>query len=405
MPMQYDPFDASVPADPYPVYEWLRDEAPLHHAPDTDTFVLSRHDDVAWAIGDVDLFSSDAMRGVLLGQPTGVGEQRLPRADAMGALVSVDAPGHSELRHIVNRGFTPRHITSWRARIEELVTGLLAEVSPGDPLEVVRRIAAPLPVRVIAELLGGDATEADQFKVWADSLTRMMNGSDRSGETSPEAAEAMFGLFSYITSAIEERQEAPRDDLLTTLLRAQGDDVLSQGEAVGFAALLLFAGAETTTNLIGNATWALLEHPDELRHALTDGAHLDAVIEETLRWEAPVQYVFRRATRPFERHGVEVPADAVVTLVLASANRDPRHWGDDAERFRPRRSSAAHLSFGFGPHFCLGAALARAEATVAMAHLLPLLDGAELSAGGDDYIDSLQFRGRRRLEILTKESV
>ena len=263
MPVQYDPFDADVPADPYPVYEWLRDQAPVHHAPLTDTYVLSRHDDVTWAIGDGDLFSSDAMRGVLLGQPTGTGEQRLPRADAMGALVSIDAPGHSELRHIVNRGFTPRHITTWRARIEELVTGLLDGVTPGDPIDVVGQVAAPLPVRVIAELLGGDATEADQFKVWADSLTRMMNGSDRSGETSPEAAEAMFGLFAYITGAIEERQQAPRDDLLTTLLRAQGDDVLTQGEAVGFAALLLFAGAETTTNLIGNATWALLEHPDD----------------------------------------------------------------------------------------------------------------------------------------------
>jgi cytochrome P450 len=405
MPMDYDPFDPSIPADPYPVYEWLRDEAPVHHAPATDTFVLSRHDDVAWAIGDGDLFSSDAMRGVLLGQPTGVGEERLPREQAMGALVSIDAPGHSELRQIVNRGFTPRHITTWRARIEELVVTLLGRTVPGEPLDVVAALAAPLPVRVIAELLGGDAAQADEFKAWADALTRMMNGSDRAGETSPEAAAAMLGLFTYITAAIEERQRAPRDDLLTTLLRAQGDDVLTQGEAVGFAALLLFAGAETTTNLIGNATWALLEHPDELARVVADPGRVAAVTEETLRWEAPVQYVFRRATRPFERHGVEVPADAIVTLLLASANRDPRHWGPDADRFDPDRGGGGHLSFGFGPHFCLGAALARAEATVALEHLLPLLADGEAAGGGDDHIDSLQFRGRRRLEVQTKEHV
>ena len=154
--MQYDPFDPDVPTNRYPVYEWLRDDAPVHHSAVTDTYVLSRHDHVVWAIGDGDLFSSDAMRGVLLGQPTGTGEERLPRADAMGALVSIDAPGHSELRTIVNRGFTPRHITSWRARIEELVTTLLDGVRAGDPLDVVGRLAAPLPVRVIAELLGGD---------------------------------------------------------------------------------------------------------------------------------------------------------------------------------------------------------------------------------------------------------
>ncbi|MGH9186769.1 MAG: cytochrome P450 [Acidimicrobiales bacterium] len=403
--MRYDPFDADTPTDPYPTYEWLRDEAPVHYTATTDTYVLSRYDDVTWAIGDGDLFSSDAMRGVLMGQPTGVGEARLPRADAMGVLVSIDAPGHSELRRIVNRGFTPRHITSWRDRIDELVTGMLDGIAPGDALDIVGRVAAPLPVRVIAELLGADASQATAFKAWADSLTRTMSGSARAGEPDAEVLTAISGLFTHISTAIGERERQPRDDLLTTLVRAKGDDVLAPEEAVGFGGLLLFAGAETTTNLIGNACWALLQHPDELRLTVDDHSRVTAVLEETLRWEAPVQYVFRRATRPFERHGVEVPVDAIVTLVLAAANRDPRHWGDDADRFDIVRPPGAHVSFGFGPHFCLGAALARAEAVAAMEHLLPLLDGCELAGGGDDYIDSLQFRGRRRLEILTKERV
>lgn len=402
--MHYDPFDPEIALDPYPVYEWLRDDAPVHHAPETDTFVLSRYDDVAWALGDADLFSSDAMRGVLLGLSMGSGERRLPREEANGTLVSLDAPGHSELRRLVNRGFTPRHIATWRDRIEELVGGMLAEAVSGEKLDVVNALAVPLPVRVITELLGADASYADQFKRWADALTRMINGSSRDAAGPDQAAmEAMFGLFALMNDTIDDREANPRDDLISTLVQAHGDDALSRAEVVGFASLLLFAGAETTTNLIGNASWALLTQPDELARVIAERSRLPAVLEETLRWESPVQYVFRRATRSFERHGVEIPADAIVTLVIGSANRDPRHWGPDAAAFVPDRPPSNSFAFGFGPHFCLGAALARAEAEVAMAHLLPLLDGAEVVGGADDLIDSLQFRGRHRLEVLTKE--
>src|SRR5690606_26914252 len=155
----YDPFDAAVAADPYPAYRWLLDEAPCHHSPVTDTYVLSRYDDVTWALADTDLFSSDAMRGVLLGKRTGTGTERLPREAASGNLVSVDPPAHTELRRIVDRGFTPRRITAWRSRIDELVAELLAAV-PGDRLDVVGALAVPLPVRVIAELLGAEIGRA-----------------------------------------------------------------------------------------------------------------------------------------------------------------------------------------------------------------------------------------------------
>ncbi len=398
--MEYDPFDASVTEDLYAVYDWLRDEAPVHYAPDTAAYVLSRYEDVLWALGEVDLFSSDAMRGVLLGQATGTGTERLPREDATGMLVSVDAPGHTELRRIVNRGFTPRRITSWHERIAELVTTFVDKAEAGRPFDVISGLAAPLPVRVIAELLGGDAEEADNFRVWADTLTGMISGSARKDGVSPAAADAAFNLALYLAGRIEERQREPQDDLLTTIVRAHGEDTLSLNEAVGFAALLLFAGTETSTNLIGNATWALLRHPDELDKLIADPTRINAVLEETLRWEAPVQYVFRRATRSFERHGVEIPVDANVTLVLGAANRDPRHWGEDADRFVPDRPLGGHVGFGFGPHFCLGAALARAEGASALEQLLPILDGAEVTDPGDSYIDSCQFRGRRKIELV-----
>jgi len=398
--LQYDPFDATIAADPYPIYDWLRDEAPVHHAPVTDTFVLSRYDDVAWALGDTDLFSSDAMRGVLLGQPTGVGEQRLPREAAMGTLVSVDPPAHTELRRIVNRGFTPRRIGDWHGRIEEIIAELLSGLSPGDTFDVIGGLAAPLPVQVIAELLGAGVEAAAQFRQWADALTRAMSGSARGGMFGEEPLQAMFSLASYLGQRIEERQRQPSDDLLSTLVRAHGDEVLGQEEALGFAGLLLFAGTETSTNLIGNAAWALLHHPDELGATRGDPTRVPAVLEETLRWESPVQYVFRRTTRPVERHGVRIPVDAVITLLLGAANRDPRHWGDDADRFDADRVTSGHLAFGFGPHFCLGAALARAEAGLALNRLLDHLDGCQMPAGDDELIDSLQFRGRRQLEIV-----
>jgi len=300
----------------------------------------------------------------------------------------------------VNRGFTPRRIGDWHGRIEEIIAELLSGLSPGDTFDVIGGLAAPLPVQVIAELLGAGVEAAAQFRQWADALTRAMSGSARGGMFGEEPLQAMFSLASYLGQRIEERQRQPSDDLLSTLVRAHGDEVLGQEEALGFAGLLLFAGTETSTNLIGNAAWALLHHPDELGATRGDPTRVPAVLEETLRWESPVQYVFRRTTRPVERHGVRIPVDAVITLLLGAANRDPRHWGDDADRFDADRVTSGHLAFGFGPHFCLGAALARAEAGLALNRLLDHLDGCQMPAGDDELIDSLQFRGRRQLEIV-----
>ncbi|MBV9254066.1 MAG: cytochrome P450 [Actinobacteria bacterium] len=396
----YDPFDATAAADPYPLYDALRDDEPVFYAPETGTYVLSRYDDVSWALNDTDTLSSDAMRGVLLGHPTGSGMQTLPRADAIGNLVSVDPPDHSALRRIVNRGFTPKRMGEWHDRIDETVRELLAPFASAATFDVVAAVAAPLPVRMITELVGAKAEDADNFRTWADAMTSIMSGSARLTGPSQEAMMAMLMLANDLGMRIDERQADPRDDLLSTLVRAQGEEVLSREEAVGFAALLLFAGTETSTNLIGNATAALVDRPELLERLQSEPSHLGAVIEETLRWESPVQYVFRRARRDFKLHGVAVPVDSTITLLLGAANRDPRRWGDDAADFDSDRDTSGHVAFGFGPHFCLGAALARSETTSALTHLLPMLTGAKLADGGVDWVDSMQFRGRRRLELV-----
>ena len=400
MPMHYDPFDPTIAANPHPVYAWLRDQHPVYRSHPTDTFVLSRYEDVAAALKDTDRFSSDAMNGVLLGYPTGDGKERLPRSAARGGLVSVDPPAHTELRRIVNRGFTPRTIREWEKRIDELVAGCIREARPGQPFDVVGQLAAPVPVTIIAELLGAEPHRRDDFRAWADAANQLMSGSMRGkGDSAPEGAAAVLDLAAYLFERIQDRVQNPRDDLLTVLLKARGEDVLSEDEAVGFAALLLFAGSETTTHLIGNAAWALLDHPEELAKVIADPARVPVILDETLRRDGPVQYVFRRATESFELHGTTIPTNATITLLLASANRDPRQF-EDADSFRPDRDSATHLGFGLGTHFCLGAALARAEAASALRQLLPLLDGCERVTKDATYIDSYQLRGHRRLEIV-----
>ena len=394
--IDYDPFDCSNEGL-YELYARLRDDAPVHWAERTGTFVLSRYDDVLWALGETDLLSSDAMRGVLMGQPIGSGKTRLAREDFMGMLVSVDPPDHTALRRIVNRSFTPRRMQDWHEHIDRIAREFLGAADPNEPFDVVSGLAAPLPVRVITAMVGADPDEADKFREWADALTRVQSGSARTTGLSNDEAMAMMALAADLGARIDDRHENPQDDLLTSLVRAADDEVLTRGEAVGFAALLLFAGTETTTNLIGNAVAALLRHPEELHRCQAEPGRIVRVVEETLRWESPVQYVFRRATEPVERHGVEMPVDSTVTLLLGAANHDPRHWGDSAGEFDADRDTKGHVAFGFGPHFCLGAALARAETENALRHLIPTLTGR--GSDGDEWIDSMQFRGRRRLLV------
>ena len=402
--MHYDPFDPAIPRDPYPVYAWLRDEHPVYRSSPTDTFVLSRYDDVTAALTDHDRFSSDAMNGIFLGYPMGDGKERLPRETARGGLVSVDPPAHSELRRIVNRGFTPRTIREWQGRVDAAVAECLRDAEPGEPFDVVQRLASPVPVTIIAELVGAEPEKRDDFRAWADAATALMSGSKRgTAGVIDETTTKILDLATYLFGKIQERVAEPRGDLLSVLVKAQGEDVLTEDEAMGFAALLLFAGSETTTNWIGNATRALLDHPDELRRTLAEPSRLPRVLEEVLRWDGPVQYVLRRATEDVELHGVTIPKNAYVTLLLASANRDPRRFADP-DAFRPERDSANHVGFGLGVHFCLGAALARVEAESSLRQLLPLLDGCERPAREIVYVDSYQLRGLKHLEIVPKRA-
>jgi cytochrome P450 len=417
MTVEYEPFSPRWRADPYPAYRELRARDPVHFAPESGCFCLSRYDDVLFALRSPELFSSRAMFTVLMNggreEPPPLTWQAVrfmiryalrtrmnPLAFQRARnLIAADPPVHGPMRNLVNRGFTPRRIAEWEPRIREIVSEQTAKLRSGEPFDVVRDLAVPLPVTIIAEMLGIEPERRLDFKRWSDSLIEGMTGAKRGWPIHPETAETIMELNAYLRKVIRKRRRRPADDLVTALLREEpGSEALSVVELVLFVQLLLVAGNETTTNLIGNAVNALLEHPKELERVVADPSLVPRLVEETLRWDTPVQMVFRKATRDVEVAGVRIPEGSPVALLLGSANRDERRF-PDPDRFDVTRDTRGHLSFGFGQHFCLGASLARLETTVALEALAPELPRLERLSERRELLDSFLVRGSRSLEL------
>ena len=369
----YEPFAEATQEDPYPYYAALRCEAPVYWAEGAQAFCVSRHDDVMFVLRNPELFSSDAMRNMLMGAPPGVNPLEDPevmqRAFAMTQamsfpleelitarnLISEDAPRHTAMRNLVNRGFTPRRVATWEPRIREFARACIAGMRDGEEIDLVTVLAMPLPVRVICEILGVEPERRDDFKRWSDHIIAGTTGSTRTVDPLASGfAAAMGELAEYIRGVVAHRTRQPGDDLISVLAAAQDGASLSAAEMTMFVMLLLVAGNETTTHLIGNATNALLGHPSQLARVIADRALVPSWIEETLRWDSPVQFVSRRTTAEVEVAGRHLPADAYVVAIVGSANRDERRWGPRAEEFDVTRNPQGHLSFGFGNHFCLG---------------------------------------------------
>jgi len=409
--VEFDPFSARWRADPYPVYRRLRDEAPVHWAPEAGVFCLSRHEDVLHVLRQPELFSSSAMNDVL--SDLGPLRPRLALAllgflartrvnpfelQRRGSLISIDPPRHDVLRRIVNRGFVPRRIAAWEGRAREVVRECLSGLRPGTPFDVVDGLAIPLPVTIIAEMLGVESERRRDFKRWSDALIRVTTGSARRDPAASGELRHLSDLFRYLKERTAVRRQAPGDDLLSVLVDPSHEDALDELDVIQFVTLLLVAGNETTTNLIGNAVHALLDHREVLARVAGHPEEIPALVEEAVRFDAPIQVVFRRTTRPVEIRGQELPAGSVVALLLGSANRDERVF-PDPDRLDLDRDHRAHLGFGFGPHFCLGAALARLEARVALEALVPELVDCKRAGGPPELVDSFLVRGRRALPI------
>ena len=399
--MHFDPTTPEFRKDPYPLLARLRDEAPVGEIANFGMDYLSRHADVASAFKQPLLMSSSGLQEMVTEQSDmmGTGMRDDPAQRPPPSLIFSDPPVHDHLRNIVNRGFTPRQIAGLEPRVREIAEELVgAAVERGATLDLVHDLAIPLPVRVIAELLGVEPSRYQDFKRWSDATVTSSTGIDESNDPERLAADREE-LRQFLADVVAERRKAPRDDLISTVISGGPTDrVLTDLEAQGFASLLLIAGNETTTNLLGNAMRALLAHPDQLRKVIENPDLIPGVIEETLRWDSPVQSLFRKTTAEVEFSGTKIPEGRMVMLLLNSANRDERHF-DDGERFDITRRTSGHLGFGLGVHFCLGASLARLEARVTLEALFARCTDFALETDEVEFLDSLLIRGPRALPL------
>jgi cytochrome P450 len=385
----YNPLLPAVRRNPYPTYRALRQEDPVHRSLPMDTWVLARYEHVAMVLRDQRL-SAERQRWS--------GFRALPdRAPA--SMLVLDPPHHTRLRALVSRAFTPRTVESLRPRVEALVAQALDRAEAHGGLELIDELAYPLPVTVIAEMLGVPPADWPRFRTWSAALVASLDplsGRDPASVEAVQAARAALGR--YLSGIVELRRAEPRDDLISAMLALDGsEEGLTGPELLVMANLLLVAGHETTVNLIGNGVLALLRHPEQLALLRERPELIRPAVEELLRWDSPVQLTARVALAPFELGGREIaPGDMLIAL-LGSANRDGDHFAQP-DRLDIGREPNPHLAFGRGIHFCLGAPLARLEAQVTIGLLVNRFPRLRL-AGAVRRSRTVTLRGIRRLPL------
>ncbi|MFC5993427.1 cytochrome P450 [Pseudonocardia hispaniensis] len=376
--------------DPYRAYAVLRASQPVREVrlPDGPLWLVTRYHDVKEGFSDPRL-SKDWRHTLPPEQRAQAPSSPIPM------ILMMDPPDHTRLRKLVSRSFTPRRMSALRPRIEKIAEGLLDRLPAAETVDLIAEYAAPLPVQVICELLGVPAADRREFGQWSSVMI----------DESPAAEKtaASESMARYLGALIERKRVEPDDALLAALAQVSDSDGdrLSGAELIGMAMLLLIAGHETTTNLIGNGVAALLTHPDQLALLLGRPERLPGAIEEILRWDSPVATApVRFAAEDVVIAGTTIPAGAPVALGVAAANRDERQF-PEAERFDITRDASGHLAFGHGVHFCLGSHLARIEGEVAIGALLARRPGLELAADPADleYRHSTVVRGLRALAV------
>lgn len=357
--LHWDPFDESLKDDPHPVWKRLRDEAPVYYNEHYDFWALSRFEDVERAHRDPQRYSS-AHSTVL--------EAMTEEAQTEGMMIFLDPPEHTALRRLVSKAFTPRRVAGLEHEIRDLCAGLLDMQRGRDAFDYVQDFGARLPATVIASLLGVPPSDREDVRRHIDGLFHLEPGVGMANDASLQAG---AWLYDYIGQQVEERQHVPRDDMLTDLVQAEIagiDDVprcLTSSESTAFGILLVSAGTETVARLLGWAGLILADHPEQLTALSQDPDLIPNAIEELLRYEAPSPVQGRWLTEDLELHGQHIPANSKVLLLTGSAGRDERVY-PEADRFDIRRDLRLHVAFGYGIHFCLGAALARMEGKIAL---------------------------------------
>lgn len=393
----FNPFVPSYRRNPYLQLDRLRAAEPVHRSDALQAWILTRYDDVLRVLRDHDTFSSDARQAG--GQiAAALQEQRAnsPLGDTRSVLAS-DPPEHTFLRGIVNRAFTPRSVELLRPRMEEIVASLLDELPDTGEWDLMDGLAQPLPVIVIAELLGIPSEDRAQFKVWSQHIA-LTTDIMQSQESIESIRQATSELVEYFGGFIEDRRRQPREDLISALVAAETEGRrLTGAEVLAFAILLLVAGNETTTNLIGSGMRTLLAHPEAAAALRAQPERIPAAIEEMLRYDSPVQGIVRFATRDVEVGDKMLRKGDVIMGMTGAANRDPDQFPNPTA-FDLDRGDTRHLAFGMGIHYCVGAPLARVEGAIAFRALLERWPSIE-AAGDVEMGGTFLIRGPVRLPL------
>lgn len=391
-PIAFDPYDYAFQADPYPTYARLRAEDPLHHNAEHDVWVLSRHADVCDAVRTERVYSSGM--GVSIDKSAWG-----PHAHTMMSFLAMDPPRQTRIRSLVSRGFTPRRVGELEHRIRQIAAHYLDQALESRSFDWITDVAGRLPMDVISELMGVPVADRDEVRRLADLVVHRDDGVH---DVPPRGMEAAMTLVAYYADMLEQRKRRPTDDLTSALLEAEIEgDRLADREIIAFLFLMVVAGNETTTKLLGNALFHLTAHPDQLQAVFADPALVEPWIEETLRFDTSTQMLARHLLHDVGLHGRVAPAGAKLLVVLGSANRDETVFTrpDDFDISRDRAELAQSLSFGGGRHFCLGANLARLEARIALGELVRRARTVEVDHARAVRVHSINVRGFARLPV------
>ena len=390
----YDPYDVDIDADPYPVFRRLREEAPLYYNEQYDFYALSRYDDVERGL--VDRETNISGRGGIL---------ELIKAGVVmppGILIFEDPPTHTIHRGLVSRVFTPKRMNALEDQIREFCARSLDPLIGADRFDFVADLGAQMPMRVIGMLLGIPEQDQEAIRDHANAQLRT-----EAGKPMRHSAGGEFAIGDIFAEYIDWRTEHPSDDLMTQLLNAEFEDVtgttrrLERQEILTFLNVIAGAGNETTTRLIGWTGKVLAEHPDQRRELADDPSLVPNAIEELLRYESPAPHVGRYVARDVEWYGEPVPAGSAILLLAGSANRDDRVF-EDGDRFDIHRTIGHHLTFGYGAHFCLGAALARVEGRVALEEVLARFPEWDVDYANAEMASPSTVRGWKSLPVFVR---
>lgn len=382
-PLSYSPYAYEIHEDPYPIYARMRAEAPVYRNDELDFWALSRHEDVLAAFRNVDGFSNSY--GVSI-EPSAFG----PDAHRFMSFLALDPPRHTRMRSLVGKGFTPTKVAAMEANIRAIALEHLEPALERGSFDFIADFAGKLPMDVISELVGVPRSDRVEIRRLADVVVHRESGLF---DVPPAGLEAAMTLVTYYQNMVDERRKSRRDDLTSALLDAEIDgDKLTDEEIIAFLFLMVVAGNETTTKLLGNAWYWGWRNPDQRSKPFGDPARVPHWIEETLRYDTSSQMLLRMTRAPMDLHGTSIPEGSRVLLLVGSANRDESVF-PDADRYDLDRDTSRLVSFGSGRHFCMGAPLARLEARVGLSELVQRVGSYDIDPDGIERVHSINVRG------------